>query len=66
MTHAVPIYRGFALPHSIMRSDVAGRDVTRFLKMLLRREGHMFKTTSEFEIVKGMKEVPCIGGGGEG
>jgi centractin len=36
VTHAVPIYEGFALPLSIMRSDIAGRDVTRYLKMLLR------------------------------
>lgn len=36
VTHAVPIYEGFALPLSIMRSDVAGRDVTRYLKLLLR------------------------------
>ena len=57
VTHAVPIYQGFALPHSIMRSDVAGRDVTRYLKLLLRREGLLFKTTSEFEIVRTMKEV---------
>lgn len=59
VTHAVPIYEGFALPHSIMRSDVAGRDITRHLQLLLRREGHIFKTSSEFEIVRQMKEVPC-------
>ena len=57
VTHAVPIYEGFSLPHSIMRSDVAGRDVTRYLQLLLRREGHFFKTSSEFEVVRQMKEV---------
>ena len=59
MTHAVPIYEGFALPLSIVRSDVAGRDVTRYLKMLLRREGLIFNTTAEFEVVKSMKEKIC-------
>lgn len=59
VTHAVPIYEGFALPHSIMRSDVAGRDVTRYLKLLLRKEGLLFKTTSELEIVRAMKEKVC-------
>ncbi|CAF2192352.1 unnamed protein product [Rotaria magnacalcarata] len=60
VTHAVPIYEGFAMPHSILRNDVAGRDVTRYLKLLLRKEGYSFKTTAEFEIVKSIKERACF------
>jgi actin-related protein len=57
VSHAVPIYEGFALPHSVMRNDVAGRDVTKYLKLLLRKEGFNFSTTAEFEIIKSIKEV---------
>ena len=57
VTHAVPIYEGFAMPHSVMRVDVAGRDVTKYLQMLLRKEGHKFHTSAEFEIVRTIKEV---------
>lgn len=57
VTHSVPIYEGFALPHSIMRVDLAGRDVTRYLQLLLRKEGFNFHTTAEREVVKTIKEV---------
>ncbi|XP_063163153.1 alpha-centractin isoform X2 [Candoia aspera] len=57
VTHAVPIYEGFAMPHSIMRIDIAGRDVSRFLRLYLRKEGYDFHTSSEFEIVKTIKEI---------
>jgi Actin len=59
VTHAVPIYEGFAMPHSIMRNDIAGRDVTRYLKALIRKEGFNFRTTAEFEIVRMIKEKVC-------
>lgn len=59
VTHAVPIYEGFAMPHSIMRVDIAGRDVSRYLKLLLRKEGINFKTTAEFETVRTIKEKAC-------
>ncbi|CAH3186753.1 unnamed protein product, partial [Porites evermanni] len=42
VSHSVPIYEGFAMPHSIMRTDIAGRDVTAFLRLLLRKEGFNF------------------------
>ena len=54
------LHLGFAMPHSILRNDVAGRDVTRYLKLLLRKEGYSFKTTAEFEIVKSIKERVCF------
>ncbi|PKU27852.1 hypothetical protein llap_21844 [Limosa lapponica baueri] len=47
------------MPHSIMRIDIAGRDVSRFLRLYLRKEGYDFHTTSEFEIVKTIKERAC-------
>ncbi|KAL5022846.1 hypothetical protein ScPMuIL_002001 [Solemya velum] len=59
VTHAVPIYEGFAMPHSIMRSDIAGRDVTQYLRLLLRKEGHNFHTSAEQEIVRTIKERAC-------
>lgn len=55
VTHSVPIFEGFALPHSVMRNDIAGREVTKYLKLLLRKEGFNFNTTAEFEIVKNIK-----------
>lgn len=48
------------MPHSIMRVDVAGRDVTRFLRLLLRKEGADFHRSSEFEIVRMIKEKICF------
>lgn len=60
VTHAVPIYEGFALPHAIMRVDLAGRDVTRYLRLLLRKEGHDFHTSAELEIVRQIKERSCF------
>ena len=57
VTHSVPIFEGFALPHSVMRNDIAGREITKYLKLLLRKEGFNFNTTAEFEIVKNIKEV---------
>lgn len=56
VSHAVPVYEGFAMPSSIRRIDVAGRDVTEYLQLLLRKSGFVFHTSAEKEVVRGIKE----------
>mmetsp|Transcript_17904 Transcript_17904/g.52317 ORF Transcript_17904/g.52317 Transcript_17904/m.52317 type:complete len:379 (-) Transcript_17904:181-1317(-) len=59
VTHVVPVYEGFTLPHAVTRSDVAGRDVTDRLQLLLRRSGCNLSTSAEREIVRTIKEETC-------
>ncbi|CEG48928.1 alpha-centractin [Plasmopara halstedii] len=59
VTHVVPVYEGFTLPHAITRMDIAGRDVTRHLQLLLRRAGYNFQTSAEREVVREIKEKLC-------
>ncbi|KAL8674521.1 MAG: hypothetical protein Q9168_001113 [Polycauliona sp. 1 TL-2023] len=59
VSHAVPVYEGFAMPNSIRRIDVAGRDVTEHMQMLFRKSGAVFHTSAEKEVVRLIKEKTC-------
>lgn len=62
VTHVVPVYDGFSLPHLTQRVNVAGRDVTRYLIKLLLLRGYAFNRTADFETVRMIKEKYCYVG----
>ena len=57
VTHTIPIFDGFCMPHAVNRVDNAGRDLTTYLQKLLMEEGVNLSSSAEFQIVRDLKGI---------
>ena len=62
VTHTVPIYEGYAIPHAIFEINLCGRDLTEYLyNMLNKKVPHLIQDSSnDLDTVKLIKESMCI------
>lgn len=61
ISHTVPIYEGFAIPHAIKKIPIAGRNLNDRLLQLLNQKGYSFSTTinPDNSEIKKIKETLC-------
>ena len=62
VTHTVPIYEGYAIPHAIFEINLCGRDLTENrYNMLNKNVPHLIQDSSnDLDTVKLIKESMCI------
>lgn len=61
VSHTVPVFDGYSIPHAIQRMDIAGRRITDHVQKLIQEHlGENFTSSSEMDIVKRIKEQHCV------
>jgi len=56
VTHTVPVFEGFSLPHAVEKMEIAGRVLTEYMQKLLLEAGHSLTSAAEVQIVRDIKE----------
>jgi len=57
VSHTVPIFEGYAIPHAIQKILLAGKDLTEYLREILKDRGLKLTTPADLEIVRDIKET---------
>lgn len=59
VSFSVPIYEGYASPHTIQKLDLGGRHLDEYLNKILFEKGYEFTTPLELELISEIKEKLC-------
>jgi actin-related protein len=59
VSHTIPVFEGFSIPHAVEKMEIAGRVLTNWMQKLLLGTGESFTSSAELEIVKDIKEKHC-------
>jgi actin len=59
VSFSVPIYEGYASPHTIQKLDIGGRHLDDYLNRILFDKGYEFTTPLELELLSEIKEKLC-------
>lgn len=62
VTHAVPVFEGYSIPHAVKKNLIAGRAITNHMTNLLQADGITTQggASAWAQIVKKMKEEVCF------
>lgn len=62
ITHTVPIYEGYAIPHAVYEIPLSGRDITDFLYQMLNKSysSVIDASSNQLDAIKNIKETMCF------
>jgi actin-related protein len=59
VSHTIPVFEGFSIPHAVEKMEIAGRVLTDYMQKLLLENGESLTSSAELEIVRDIKEKLC-------
>ena len=57
ISHVVPTFEGYAIPHATIKIPLGGRDLTNYMRKILKERGLTFNSQNESHIVQDIKET---------